>query len=288
MNINRKNLNQSIDESNDVEKNNKRKIDDISDDHSTTDNLNKKIKPDDKYSNIIEEINFLKDKYKISVNIVDLPNIKLILNDNKNCEIPWNDFITMINTIKKEESEAKTSDSSNANMKEDEDMNSSSLSLNTLSNSSTKKINNERVLLVISLNLSNYIDMNEAENEYNIPGDNQGNIVIYARIPKSTKRYSHQGIYDWNISYIKKKSIFQTSDEDNKLKEKKIYEFVSQKIHDQDTATNTTTNINVSSQDPSIQPTTSIIKNPTTTSFNTIPVIKVWHIVEWILEGIKS
>lgn len=257
------------------------------DDSNTITNINKKMKINDKYSNIIEEINFLKDKYKITVNIVDIPNITLILKDNKSCEIPWNEFISMINTIKKEESEIITSDSSNMN---ENNINSTSLSSNLTTNNSTHKINNERVMLIISLNLSNYIDTNEAENEYNIPGDNQSNIVIYARIPKSTQCYSHHGIFDWNLSYIKKKSIFQTSDEDNKLKEKKIYDFVSHKIHDQDTTNNNTiSNTNTVLQDVTNNiANNDISKNTDISSSTSTPVIKVWHIVEWILEGVKS
>eukprot|EP00833_Pecoramyces_ruminatium_P005229 jgi/Orpsp1_1/1179261/evm.model.c7180000068644.1 len=287
-NVNKKNLQQSIKTINENETS-KRKFDGMNDidDSNTITNINKKMKINDKYSNIIEEINFLKDKYKITVNIVDIPNITLILKDNKSCEIPWNEFISMINTIKKEESEIITSDSSNMN---ENNINSTSLSSNLTTNNSTHKINNERVMLIISLNLSNYIDTNEAENEYNIPGDNQSNIVIYARIPKSTQRYSHHGIFDWNLSYIKKKSIFQTSDEDNKLKEKKIYDFVSHKIHDQDTTNNNTiSNTNTVLQDVTNNiANNDISKNTDISSSTSTPVIKVWHIVEWILEGVKS
>jgi len=289
-NLDKKNSHQLVNiKTNNENESNKRKLDGMNDDFDTISNINKKMKTDDKYSNIIEEINFLKDKYKITVNIVDLQNITVILKEEKSCEIPWNEFISMINTIKKEESEIITSDSSNMN---ENNINSSSVSPNLISNNSAHKINNERVMLVISLNLSNYIDTNEAENEYNIPGDNQSNIVIYARIPKSTQRYSHQGIFDWNLSYIKKKSIFQTSDEDNKLKEKKIYDYVSHKIHDQDTNNNNnndTSNIITNSQDAMNNSTnTDITKNTNTLSSYNTPVIKVWHIVEWILEGVKS
>ncbi|OUM65928.1 hypothetical protein PIROE2DRAFT_7002, partial [Piromyces sp. E2] len=249
----------------------KRKFDEMTDGNDTMNNPLKKINVKDKYSNIIEEINFLKDKYKINVNIVDTSKITVFLKDkeNKSGEIPWNDFINMINTIKKEESEDINDDhnlSNNNDISSDQDI-------------SHHKINNERVMLVISLNLSNYIETTEVENEYNIPGDNQSNIVIYARIPKSTQRYSLQGIFDWSLLYTKKKSIFQTSEEDNKLKEKKIYDFISHKLRDQEENDKNTNAME-----------SSINTNEKTKTDTLIPhrVIKVYHIVEWILEGIKN
>jgi len=246
----------------------KRKFDDMTDAGDMMNNAIKRINVNDKYSNIIEEINFLKDKYKINVNIVDTSRIALLLNDkeNKSGEIPWNDFINMINTINKEESEDINEEHNLSNMNNND--------LSSDQNATHQKINDERVLLVISLNLSNYIDTNEVENEYNIPGDNQSNIVIYARIPKSTQRYCLQGIFDWSLLYTKKKSIFQTSDEDNKLKEKKIYKFISQKIHDQEGNNNENNN--------------GIEDTPMDTNEKNSRVIKVYHIVEWILEGIKN
>jgi len=324
----------------------KRKFDEMAD-ADTMNNAVKKINVKDKYSNIIEEINFLKDKYKISVNIVDTSNITLHLKEkeNKSGEISWNDFINMINTIKREESQQQdnhnlsnsttinnattttttnlsttaimdntintnttpsntnttttttTTDNNKSNTMINDDNNTNTTTnanmdttTNAITNSTTsthtfnnnmttttatsrQSINNERVMLVISLNLSNYIDTTEVENEYNIPGDNQSNIVIYARIPKSTQLYCLQGIFDWTLLYTKKKSIFQTSEEDNKLKEKKIYDFILHKLHDQE-----------EKDKPSDA------KEDTTTEKTMVTpnkVIKVYHIVEWILEGIK-
>ena len=253
-------------------------------------NTNKKVNVNDKYSNIVEEITFLKDKYKINVNILDLSSITLILKDkeNKSCEVPWDEFTTMINTIKKEESETHQNEHNILNSQTGlSDHYSSSLSSEKAY--SNQKTNNERVMLVLSLNLSNYIDTNEAENEYNIPEDNQNNIVIYARIPKSTERYSHQGIFDWNLSYTKKKSIFQTSDEDNKLKEKKIYDFVSHKIHELDVETQSE-DVNEDTTTATTTTTTNVpiqTKNESKSNSST-KVIKLWHIVEWIVEVIKS
>ncbi|ORX57891.1 hypothetical protein BCR36DRAFT_395198 [Piromyces finnis] len=247
----------------------KRKFDEMTNtDSIIVNNSIKKATVKDKYSSIIDEINFLKDKYKINVNIVDTSNISLLLKEkeNKSGEIPWNDFINMINIIKKEEYQDTTENHTLMNI----NYNDTSIK----QKNAQQKINNERVMLVISLNLSNYIDTTEVENEYNIPGDNQNNIVIYARIPKSTQRYSLQGIFDWSLLYTKKKSIFQNSEEDNKLKEKKIYDFISHKLHDQD-ETSAKEKINMDIEN----------KHPITISNR---VIKVYNIVEWIVEGIKS
>ncbi|KAG4083747.1 hypothetical protein H8356DRAFT_1299229 [Neocallimastix lanati (nom. inval.)] len=300
--FNKKDSNQLSNETNndnDIKTNNKRKIDSINDDLDTSSNINKKIKTDDKYSNIIEEINYLKDQYKVKVNVIDLGNTaSIIKNNNKSCEIPWNEFVTMINNIYKEEREldAQTYDPSSSHInnmrKADGEIPSSAtaaaVSPKAASNLSTEKNNNkERALLIITLNLSNYIDINEVETEYNIPGDNQSNIIVYARIPKSTQQYHQQGILDWNLSYLKKKSIFQTSDEDNKLKEKNIYKFISQKINDYQTNTNTNTNT-LSSQPIIINNTTMTNLNKNSNTTNNNFSVKVYHIIEWILECIKN
>ncbi|ORX64505.1 hypothetical protein BCR32DRAFT_298063 [Anaeromyces robustus] len=305
-NANLKNLQQKIKFENNENDSNKRKFDEMNDvNNDTITNSNKKINTKDKYSNIIEEIAFLKDKYKVNVNILDPSYLTLVLKDNKdkNCEISWNDFITMINTIKREESESMNNNNEYNDMSSLYNSNILANTHNTTGTTTTysnsndnnntydlNKINDERVLLVISLNLSNYIDLNEGENDYNIPGDNQSNIILYARIPKSTQRYSHQGIFDWSLSYTKKKSIFQNSEEDNKLKEKKIYEFVKHKIHDQDTNVNDeNTTINTTKNNTTTEKTNNEIttENDKIKSSST-KVIKVWHIVEWILEGIKN
>ncbi|KAL6591670.1 hypothetical protein LY90DRAFT_677520 [Neocallimastix californiae] len=300
--FNKKDSNQLSNETNndnDIKTNNKRKIDSINDDLDTSSNINKKIKTDDKYSNIIEEINYLKDQYKVKVNVIDLGNTaSIIKNNNKSCEIPWNEFVTMINNIYKEEREldAQTYDPSSSHInnmrKADGEIPSSAtaaaVSPKAASNLSTEKNNNkERALLIITLNLSNYIDINEVETEYNIPGDNQSNIIVYARIPKSTQQYHQQGILDWNLSYLKKKSIFQTSDEDNKLKEKNIYKFISQKINDYQTNTNINTNT-LSSQPIIINNTTMTNLNKNSNTTNNNFSVKVYHIIEWILECIKN
>lgn len=277
----------------------KRKYEEISSDETENNNNNKKMNIQEKYSTIIEEINLLKNKYKMTVNVIDISKITLILktNNNKNYEIPWNEFIGMINKINKEElnqrkmlmtNASKTSTTlsansplnnstimttSNTNTTINNNTNTSSITNTSTSNdNSSLKMsevakenndlqkqnvtkNNERVMLVISLNLSSFIESISTKNEY-IPND-QSNIIIYARIPKSTLNYYHHGLFDWNITYLKNKSIFQTSDEDNRRRERRINEFVAQKIQHQKTSNENST-------------------------------IKLQNIIEWTLEGIKN